>query len=115
MFPGMNQRKMNQMMKKMGVSQIEIDATEVIIRTPEKEIVITNPSVSKVNMMGQETYQIAGEEHERALSSKPDINDDDIKTVMEQAGVDQETAAKAIEDAEGDLAQAIMNLAESGK
>ncbi len=115
MFPGMNQRKMNQMMKKMGVSQIEIDATEVIIRTPEKEIVITNPSVSKVNMMGQETYQIAGEEHEQALSSKPDINDDDIKTVMEQAGVDKEAAAKAIEDAEGDLAQAIMNLAESGK
>ena len=114
MFPGMNPRKMNQMMKKMGVSQVEIDATEVIIRTREKEIVIMNPSVSKVNMMGQQTYQVVGEEQERPLSSKPDLSDDDIKTVMDQAGVDEDTARKAIEDAEGDLAQAIMNLAESG-
>ena len=49
------------MMKKMGISQQEIDATEVIIKTPEKEIVITNPQVSKVNMMGQQTFQVVGE------------------------------------------------------
>lgn len=112
MIPGMNPRKMNQMMKKMGISQNEIDATEVIIKTPEKEIVITNPSVSKVNMMGQQTYQVVGEEHERALETKPEISDDDIKTVMEQTGVDEEVARKAIDDSEGDLAQAIMNLTE---
>ena len=113
MFPGMNPRKMNQMMKKMGVQQVEIDAVEVIIRTPEKEIVITNPSVSKVNMMGQQTYQVVGEEHERELETKPEISDDDVKTVMEQTGSDEETARKAINDAEGDLAQAIMDLGES--
>lgn len=110
MIPGMNPRKMNQMMKKMGIQQQELDATEVIIRTPEKEIIITSPQVSKVNMMGQQTYQVVGEEHERPLSKEPEIDEEDIKTVMEQAEVDEDTAKKAIEEAEGDLAQAIMNI-----
>jgi len=113
MLPGMNPRKMNQMMKKMGIQQVEIDAVEVIIKTPEKEIVITNPSVSKVNMMGQQTYQVVGEEHERELETKPEISDDDVKTVMEQTGSDEEAARKAIDDAEGDLAQAIMDFSGS--
>ena len=39
---------------------------------------------------------------------------EELITKMDQAGVDEDTARKAIEDAEGDLAQAIMNLAESG-
>ena len=105
-----NPRQMQQMMKKMGIQQQEIDAYEVIIRCSEKEITITNPSVSKVNMMGQETFQISGEVHERAISTVPEISDDDIKTVMEQANVDREIALKAIENAKGDLAEAIMKL-----
>ncbi len=48
----MNPRQMQQMMRKMGIQQQEIDATEVIIKTADKEIVITEPNVSKVNMMG---------------------------------------------------------------
>ncbi len=63
----------------MGISQVEIDATEVIIKTAEKEIVITNPQVSKVNMMGQETFQVVGDFEERPISSEPEINDEDIK------------------------------------
>ena|SRR3989344_6236061 len=110
MMPGMNPRKMQQMMKQLGIQQVEIPATEVIIKTKEKNIIITNPSVSKVNMMGQENFQISGEVHEEAVSSVPDISDEDIRTVMEQAGVDRLTAQKAIEDADGDLAEAILNL-----
>ena len=98
------------MMKQLGIQQVEIPATEVIIKTKEKNIIITNPSVSKVNMMGQENFQISGEVHEEAVSSVPDISDEDIRTVMEQAGVDRLTAQKAIEDADGDLAEAILNL-----
>ena len=51
--------------------------------------------------MGQESLQITGEIREEALSSKPDIAEEDIKTVMEQAGVDRHKALQAIEDAEG--------------
>src|SRR3989338_2631490 len=108
MFPGINPRMMKQAMKKMGIKQEEIDAEEVIIRTKEKEIVIRNPSVSKVNMAGQETYQISGEEEER--SRQIEISEDDIKTVMEQTGCNEEEARKAIEQANGDLAEAIIKL-----
>lgn len=110
MFPGMNPRKMQQAMKKMGIQQQEIEATEVIIRTSEKEIVITNPQVSKVNMMGQKTYQIVGEEHEKDLDTTPDINEEDVSTVAQQTGVSEEDAKSALEEAKGDLAQAIMDI-----
>src|SRR3989344_6785078 len=106
MFPGMNPRKMQQMMRQMGIQQVEIPATEVIIKAGEKNIIITNPSVQKVNMMGQETFQISGNIEEQEASSTPSISEEDIQTVMEQAGVDHATAKKAIEDANGDLAEA---------
>ena len=112
MFPGINKRQMDQMMKKMGVQQVDIDAEQVIIRCADREIIIDNPQVAKVNMMGQQTYQITGEEHQRSIDSTPDINEDDILTVMDQAGVPKEEAIKALEDTGGDLAEAIMNLKE---
>ncbi len=82
-MPGMNPRMMKQAMKKMGMTQQEVEATEVIIRTAEKEIVITTPQVTKVNMMGQDTYQIVGEEHERLLDVTPEISVEDVQTVMD--------------------------------
>ena len=112
MMPGMNPRKMQQMMKKMGIAQVEVDATEVIIKCPDKEIVITEPSVSKVNAMGQETFQVVGNIQERELSSEPEINEDDVKTVMEQANCDKEKAKTALEKTKGDIAQAIIDLQE---
>lgn len=112
MFPGINPREAAKVMKRMGIQQQEIEATEVIIKTPEKELVISNPHVAKINMMGQETFQIVGEVTERELSSEPEINEDDIQTVMEQANVTREKAAQAIKSAHGDLAKAILDLKE---
>ncbi len=109
MFPGMNGRQAKQMMKKMGIKQEEIDAIEVIIRTPDKDLIITEPSVSKVNMMGNESFQISGNVQER--EKEAEISEEDIKTVMEQAKVGKEEAEKAIKEAGGDLAKAIMELA----
>lgn len=110
MIPGMNPRKMQQAMKRMGIQQQDIDATEVIIKCPDKQIVIANPQVAKVNMMGQETYQIVGQAEEQSLDTKPEINEEDIKTVMEQAGVDENKAKEFIEKHDGDLAAAILDL-----
>ena len=110
MFPGMNPQKMQQMMRKMGIAQQEIEATEVIIKTPEKDLVISNPQVSKVNMMGQETYQVVGEAEEREKETTPDISEEDINTVVEQTGVSAEEAKAAIEESKGNLAEAIMQL-----
>jgi len=110
MIPGMNPRQMRQAMKRLGIQQQEIDAKEVIIKLEDKEIVISNPSVSKVNMMGQDTYQIVGEESERSLDTAPEISEDDVKTVMEQTGTSEKQAKAAIEECRGDLAEAIMKL-----
>lgn len=108
MFPGMNPRKMNQMMKKMGVQQVDIPATEVIIKSEGKELVILNPQVSKVNMMGQETIQIVGQIHERELELK--LDESDITMIISQTNVSREVATAALKDSKGDLAKAIMDL-----
>lgn len=113
MMSGLNPRKMQQMMKQLGIQQVDIPAVEVIIRTAQKEIVITSPSVAKVNMMGQETFQISGDIEERSLSTTPEISEEDIQAVMEQTGADKATAKRAIEKHQGDLAEAIMELSES--
>jgi len=108
MFPGVNPKDMQKMMKKMGMEQQEIPAKEVIIRTEEGDIIIKNPQVSKVNMMGQTTYQVVGEETE----AKAETNEDDIQMVMDQAGVSKEFAEAALDDAKGDVAEAIIMLKE---
>ena len=98
------------MMKQMGIQQVDIPATEVIIRTEDKEIVITSPSVAKVNMMGQESLQITGklEEYEEEK-----ITEEDIETVMEKADASKAEAKKALEDNDGDIAAAILSLKEA--
>lgn len=108
MMPGMNPRQMKKMMQKMGIKQQDIDAESVIIKTPDKDIIISNPSVTKVNMMGQDTFQITGQISEQ--SSEPEISEEDVKTVMEKANVSEDEAKKALEENDGDLAKAIIGL-----
>ena len=102
MFPGMNKKMIEQAMKKLNMKQEEIDAQEVIIKG-SKSFVIKNPQVMKVDVMGQETFQITGQIEEL-------INDEDVKTVMDQANCSREKAIKALQDNNGDLALAILSL-----
>jgi nascent polypeptide-associated complex subunit alpha len=95
-------------MERMGIRQTPIDAKEVIIRCADKDLVIANPQVAKVSMMGQETYQVIGTPVERPRELE--ISEDDIKTVMQQAGVPKEKALAAIKRNQGDLAAAILEL-----
>lgn len=106
----MNPRQMQQMMRQMGVQQVDIDAVRVIIECPDKRIVIDEPQVARVTMMGQQTWQISGPAREEALSSTPEITEDDVQTVVDATGVSADDARAAIEEAEGDLAAAIMKL-----
>lgn len=112
MIPGINPRKMQQAMKKMGMAQEDIKATEVIIKCPDKEIIITEPSVAKIKAMGTEQFTVSGNIHERELSPEPKINEDDIKTVTQQANVPEEKAKEALEKTSGDIAKAILDLKE---
>lgn len=97
-------------LKRMGIAQVDIPATEVIIRCDDKDIIIQEPNITKVNMMGQETYQIVGKSIERTKNTAPDISPEDIATVVEQTGTNEEQARKAIEHHKGDLAAAIIDL-----
>jgi len=108
MIPGMNPKAMEQAMKKMGIKQEDIPSTEVIIKAEGRDIVITNPKVVKVNMMGQDSFQITGTVQEQTPATE--ISEDDIKTVSTQAGVPETQAKEALENANGDLAAAIMQL-----
>ncbi len=110
-IPGVNPRQMKQMMKQMGIQQVDLDDVErVEIVCSSRKIVIEPAQVSKVNMMGQDTWQVAGPSTEQSLDTKAEISDDDVQTVAEQAGVSEAEARAAIEAADGDLAAAILSL-----
>ncbi|WP_458405798.1 nascent polypeptide-associated complex protein [Methanobrevibacter sp.] len=114
MIPGMNKKQMKQMerqMKKMGMKMDELEGVkEVIIRFEDKELIIDEPSVSLMNVMGQETYQVDGKAREVELEYEIVIPEEDIEMVANTANVSAEEAKAALEECKGDLAEAIMKL-----
>ena len=110
MFGGIDPKKMQAMMKQMGIKQDEIEASRVVIEKSDgANIVIENPNVVKVTMQGQESWQISGEAREEAGAA---FTEDDVKMVMEKTGKSDEEARNALEKASGDIAQAIIDLSE---
>ena len=108
MFPGgMSPAKMQGMMKKMGISQTELPVKKVIFEMNDGNLVIENPSVVKVVMQGQETYQVSGE----AVKENNEIfSDEDVELVVSQTGATVENAREALEKSGGDIAEAIIGL-----
>ncbi len=100
-------RQIERMAKRMGMQAETIEAEEVIIKARDKDIIISNPQVAKVEMMGQQTWQITGEAEERPKSV---FSEDDVKMVMGQTGASEDEVKGTLEDLHGDLAQAIMKL-----
>jgi len=114
MFPGgrgLNPRQIQAQMKRMGITMEELpDVEEVVIRLKTKDIVIRNASVTFINAQGQKSYQVAGEPHE--VEKKPPIPKEDVMMVAQQAGVSEEEALKALGEAGGEPAGAIVKLLE---
>jgi nascent polypeptide-associated complex subunit alpha len=109
MFGGLNPKKMQAMMKQMGMAQENIDVSKVTIEKVDgTNITITNPSVTKINMQGQESFQITGEISEG--NEAPAITEEDIKQVMEKTECTEEQAKEVLESVNGDLAEAILEL-----
>ena len=107
MFPGMNAKKMAGMMKKMGISQTQLDVNRVVFEMDDGNLVIDDPSVLKVMMQGQETYQITGEAVEEASEG---FSDEDVAMVVEKSGKGEAEVRAALEESDGDIAEAIMGL-----
>ena len=100
---GISPKKMQAMMKQMGMEQDEIEAERVIIEKSDGKIIIDNPNVQKIVMQGQESWQITGNSIEEDNSEK------DVDLIVEKTGKSREEAKKALEETE-DMAEAILKL-----
>ena len=109
MLPGLDPKKMQAIMKQMGMSQEEIPANRVIIETDEKNIIITDPSVMKVKMQGTTNFQISGDITEEVIKEENSA-EEDIEMIMEKTGCDKDKAKAALEKSGGDLTEAILSL-----
>lgn len=127
---GLDPRKMEQMMKQMGIDTEEIDAEEILIRTGDgEELVFTDAEVTRIDAQGQQTYQIVGkpetresgsgagagdetaiEDGEERGSADSAVESQDVEIVAMRTGASEEDARAALEDAGGDLAAAVEQL-----
>jgi nascent polypeptide-associated complex subunit alpha len=131
---GMNPRKMKQMMEQMGIDLTEIDAEEVVIRTPDEELVFDDAQVQRMDAQGQATYQIVGSPESRPRSdagtsgvdagtaeasetddsggdtADVDVPQADVEIVAGRTGASEEEARAALEATGGDLAAAVERL-----
>ena len=109
MFPGMggmDPRKMKMMMKQLGIKNEELNVKKVIFELEDKKLIIDDPQVSAIDMQGQKTYTVIGNAREEA----GELPEEDIKMVAEQTSVSEEEAKKALEENDGDIAEAISKL-----
>ena len=112
MFPKrFDRRQMERAMRQMGVKLKELEGVrEVVIKLADREIVLPNAQVTLTEMAGQRSYQVSGGEFERKPEFEPSA--EDVKLVMEQAGVEREAALGALKETKGDIAEAIVKLKE---
>ena len=114
MFPGgrgMNPRQLQMMMKRMGVTMEELEGVEeVVIRCKARDVVIKDPSVTMITAQGQRYYQVVGEA--RTVEKKGAVSPEDVQLVAGQTGASEEEARRALEEAGGQPADAILKLLE---
>lgn len=100
---------MQGMMKKMGISQTSLNVNRVIFEMDDGNLVIDDPSVLKIKMQGQETYQVSGEAKEM---EEEIFSEEDIQMVVSQTEKTEDEVKEALEKTEGDIAEAIIALKE---
>ena len=107
MIGGLNPKKMQALMKQMGMAQEDIPTKRVIIeKLDDSRMIIENASVTKIKIQGKESFQVTGDVREEV-----GISEQDIKTIMEKTGASEEQARKALEKTK-DLAEAILELSD---
>lgn len=110
MIPNIDPRQLKKVMDRMGIKSESIEASRVVIETADKDIVIENPEVVSINAQGNTSFQISGEIKE-VDKARVSIDEEDVKLVMEKAGISDETSAReALERSNGNLAEAILKL-----
>ena len=111
MMRGGGNREMRRMLDKMGLEMKEMDnVDEVIIKTETRELYLIKPQVVEMKGKDSSIYQIVASDVEERQRETPSFKDEDVVLVMQQASVSKEKAIVALNDANGDIAQAILNL-----
>jgi len=107
MFGGVNPAQMKGMMKKMGISQVELPVRRVVFEMEDGNMIIENPSVMQIKMQGQVSFQVSGDvvEEETELFSN-----EDVAMVVKQTGKSEDDVRAALEESDGDIAGAIVGL-----
>jgi nascent polypeptide-associated complex subunit alpha len=110
-----NPREARRMMQRMGMSMGAMpDVEQVIFKTSTKEIIVENPEVAVMEMQGQKIFQVMGERiTEKPVEKAVKIPEEDVQLVATQANVSLEQARAALEQTNGDLAQAILLLSQT--
>lgn len=104
----LNKNQIEKLMKQMGMSQEEIDASKVTIEQSNgTSIVINNPQVIRLNIQGKDSFQISGDISEEAGEK---FSEDDVKQVMEKTECTEAQAREVLESTNGDIAEAILEL-----
>jgi len=115
---GMSPKKLDQMMKQVGISVEEIsDVEEVVIKTADAELVFEDAAVTVMDAQGSKMYQITGTpvkrpKQESGFEPEVNISPEDVGIVMEKAGCSEAEAKAALTGTKGDLAEAISRLCE---
>ena len=95
----LNPRELRRLMRRMGINVEELKDVK---------------SVS-ILLKGQKMYQVVSQSEEvieraEEVVEVAEFSEEDIKFVMEQAGVGREEAVRALKEAGGDIAKAILLL-----
>ena len=108
-------KDLERMLRGMGIKVQSLDAEEVVIRLRDgTSLRVSDPQVSVTRVGGEEIYQVMGRV-ERVVEGRPaeyEPSEEDISLVASQAGVDRDTARRALIETGGDLAEAILRLTE---
>jgi len=106
----MDNRNARRMMDRLGINMKEIpDVQEVVIKTSDKEMHITNASVSEIVAQGNRMFQVAGDVEEVEVEKKT-FSEEDVLLVQQQTGVSKDKALAALEESDGEVARAILKL-----
>ncbi|MFX1315184.1 MAG: nascent polypeptide-associated complex protein [Promethearchaeota archaeon] len=123
-------RQARRRMAQQGIEMDQVNATRVIIESPEKTLIINDPEVVLMKQAGQEIYQVFGKTEELSPGEiqigeieeikeeepldesemKPNITENDIMLVAAQANVDPKEAESILKECNGDIAKAILFL-----
>jgi len=109
--------ELKKLLKRYGVEVEELRGVEKAeFLLGSKKIVVLSPQVVLLKARGQVIYQVIGsdvrEESTIPSTSEPGtpISEDDLRFIMEHAGVSREKALEALLKAKGDIARAMLIL-----